>query len=257
MQLQQRRLLLLAVPDCVHAELPQHQRPLLCEILEARKVGPQIRPTVEVDVVGKEIRLLGKKILRRGKIGVGGQRPRILVFHQPHEGVQKRLHPLRPVPANQVRGNLVVHVVAEDRGMTGLALRRPANARPDLLPHRPIVQKENPPLPRHRHHHPQAVLRRRVEEPAGRRMVHAHGVEARRGDQPEVPRRLRRIAQMIIPIPERTVSHPLQKKLRVPGEEEFPPGHDPRPAQGRGLRLRLRGRQIRKQRDRGLAHSRS
>ncbi|NBR45779.1 MAG: hypothetical protein EBT68_01395 [Verrucomicrobia bacterium] len=117
------------MPDRVHAELPQHQRPLLGQVLETREVGAQVGSAVEVNVVGKKVRLLGKKVFRRRKIRVRRQRRRILILDDARQGIQERLDPLRAVPADKVRRNLVVDIVAEDGRMTGLAFgRAPAAA---------------------------------------------------------------------------------------------------------------------------------
>ena len=212
---------------------------------------------MEVDVVGKKIRFARNQILRRRKVGVGGQRPGVLVFDDSDQGIQKRLHPLRPVPAHQIGRNFVVDVVPQDGRMAGVRLGGPPHASPDLPTNRPVVQKQNPPLPRHRHHHPQAVFRRLIQKPAGRRMVDTHGVEARRRDQPEIPGGLGGGAKMVLPLPERAVGHALQEKFGVSGKEKLTPRRHAGSAQGRRPDFRLRSRLVRKKRNGGGVHSRS
>ena len=257
MQFEQIRLLLLGMPDGVHAELPQHQGAVFGEILQTRQVSPEVRPAVEVDIVGKKIRLFGKKIFRGRKVGIGSQRPGILVLHNANQGIKKQFHPLRPVPADQIRRNFVVHVVTQNGRMPGVGLRGTPDAGSDFSPNRPVIEKKNPPLPRDRHHHPQAMLRRLVEKPAGRRVVHPHGVKTRRGNQPEIPGRFGGISQVIVAVPERPVGHALQEKLGVAGKKKLPPGRHPRSAQGGGSDPRLRRRGLREKRNRDGAHSRS
>ena len=190
---------------------------------------------MQVHIVRKKIGLFGQQVFRGGKVCISRQRPLVLVFDDPHQGVEEPLHPLRPIPPDQIGGDFVVDVVAQSRGMAGSPFGRTANTGPDFPADGSVVEKKHPPLPGDGHHHPQSVFPRHIEEPGRGRMVNPEHVEPCRRHQTEIPPGFLRRAQVILAIPERPVGDSLDEKLVFPAKKEFPAHLDARPAQSGGV----------------------
>ena len=70
-------LALLALADRVDAELGEHQRLVLGEVLQPREVAAEVGLAVQVDVEGDEVEEVGEvEVLGRREVGVADQRAR-------------------------------------------------------------------------------------------------------------------------------------------------------------------------------------
>src|ERR1700693_1812718 len=79
------RLLFLRMANCVHTELPQNERTLAGEILQAQKVMFEIALVVEVDVEAEKIDVLRQQIFGRRKSRVGKENTGIFRASDPNK----------------------------------------------------------------------------------------------------------------------------------------------------------------------------
>src|SRR5215510_11186782 len=112
--------------------------------------------------------------------------------------------------------------------MSGVGLDGSANIFGDLLTRGSFTEKLDVFFPRESHQNPHAGGSATVEEPARRRMINSHNVDARLAHQRQIGIHLFRPANVIaIPIRfEGTVRDTFNEKLPVSLEEELRSGSD-------------------------------
>ena len=134
-------LLVLALADRVHAEFAKDQRLVLREILQPREILFKIALPLEIDVVGNEIDVARQQVFRRRIAGKTVERAGVGRAGDADEFLDKLDDPLRAEPPHDGKGNLVAHVVAEDRLMPRVFRHARADRLLDLPPDFRVVQK--------------------------------------------------------------------------------------------------------------------
>ena len=221
-------LLVLAFANRVHAEFPEDQRLVLREVLQPGEVLFKIALPLEIDVVGDEIDIARKQKFRRRITGETEERPRIGRAGDADEFLDKLDDVLRPEPAHDGKGDLVPHVVTEDRLVPRVLRHARADRLLDLPADFSVVQKLDVLRPRDRNEHPQPELPREIEEPPRRHVINAQEIDPHLRHQREIAPRLFRIAHKI---PrrirrERPIGHALDEPLPRALEKELRPHAD-------------------------------
>lgn len=114
MPLKKRGLFLDAVTEGVHAELAEHERSVAHDVLQAEEILAERFAVVEVNVERGKVEEGQVKIFRRREVGVRDETGGIVLLADIRQFGNEALDPLRAVPADNVRRDLVAHAVAED-----------------------------------------------------------------------------------------------------------------------------------------------
>ena len=240
-----------ALAQRVDAELGQHERLVLGDVLEPREVAAEVDLAVEVDVEGDEVDEVGHvEVLGGRKVGVAHQRGGRALLHLVAQRAQEVAHAIGSVPAHDVGRHLVADEEAEERGMVAAGLARGAHGAADLRHQGLVVEEADVLRPRDGDQHAQPVLGGAVEEPARRHGEGAEAVHAELRHEPEVglQRRLVGKGKAVPGDPERPVGDAAQVELVVAHEEELAPDG------GRRVVERRSGGALRQRAQHGLRH---
>jgi hypothetical protein len=184
--LEDGRLLVLAVAAAVEADLRHHERLVAGLVVQAREVGLERVPVLEVDVEGVEVDERELEVLRRREVDVGDQPAGVLVLRRAVQALEEPLRAPAPVPAGDRSGDLVADRVRQDRRVAGDAADLLADALLDGARRRAVVEERDVLLPRQAGHDEQPVLGGLVEEPPRWRRVGPDRVDAGLAHRPEV-----------------------------------------------------------------------
>ena len=186
------RLLRFALRSRVHAKLADHQRFVAREVVQPREIARVIFAALQIHIHREEIgvprhQILGGRIRR-----VAHEQLRSLGAGQRDQFFQRGTHPLRPHPAHERFFDLIADQQRRHAGERGQKTRRLHHRAPHRLPDRRIAQKIHVLRPRHAADEAQAVLLRRREHRRSREFMHAHRIEAQRGNPREIRVHIRR-----------------------------------------------------------------
>jgi hypothetical protein len=213
----------LAVAHAVEPDLGQHQRSIAGEVLEPGEVGLQPVAILEVDVEAVEVEERQLQVLGGGIVDVRDQRAGILLADERAQSLDVALDAAGADPAHDRRRDLVRDREREQR--------RVAEARPRGGDERVLVltapatfaDVADGALATEADEQPEPVLERKVQQPARRRRVRAHGIEAvaRHEREIAVDGGRRRVLVAVGIGPERAVGDAAHVELLDASEQEL------------------------------------
>src|SRR5260370_31743915 len=110
----QLRLMGLAFTNRIHSRLAQHQRPIVGRRKQMGKVAPIINLAMEIDVEANHIEEIEIEIFRRRVIRKRKEAVRIAIPADLVKFAQELIDRARPVPAHDIRSNLVADAIGEN-----------------------------------------------------------------------------------------------------------------------------------------------
>ncbi len=133
--------------------------------MQAIEIAAKIRLAVEVDVESEKVGEVRLEVLGRGEVGVAHERLGIDalgdVDQVPQEGADAR----RPVPADDVRRDLVADEIPRQRRMSHARVDRFGDGAPDVLRQLRGVEEADVLGPRDTGQHAQPSFRGKIEQP--------------------------------------------------------------------------------------------
>ena len=211
------------MPDGVHAEFAQDQRTLAGEILQPQQVTLEIALVVQVNIETAEVGVLRQEIFRWRIRGIGKERLRINCAANPNQFLYKFNHATRAEPACHGAGDFVPNEVTENCRMPRVRLNGCANVLRNLFAERSFTQELDMFFPGQRHQHAHPSSSATIQEPAGRRMINSHHIQASPPHESQIDIDLLRPAKIIsfgIRL-ERSVRNAFDKKLPVAVGKKF------------------------------------
>ena len=222
---QRARLYRFPVAQAVEPDLAHDQRALAGEVVQASEVGLEILPPLQVDVEAHEVQERELEILGGGVIHVGDEPAGIFGLDRAIRPLQVAFDAAPAEPARDRSRNLVAEGVAQQRRVPGALAGHRADQDLDLA-HAPlpIDQEAHVLLGGESHHDPKPVPLGNVEqEPRGRRVGNAHGVEAARRHPGEIA--LDHVSPLVLATDgvggERPVGHAAHVELFGAGKQEL------------------------------------
>ena len=212
------------MPDRVHAEFAEHERPIFREILQAEQVLFEVALVVQVNVETVEIDVLREEIFRRRITRVGKENVRIDLAPDPNEMLDKFRHPAHAEPAHhrgrRFRSRPDNRRSPDDRHSRPPPLR---TDRDDRIA-RAFLRKELDMLrPRQRDQDAHPGSRAAIEKPERRDVINANDVDPELAHLGEIALRLIGWPK-IVPVRvrfERPVGDAFDEELAVAFEEKF------------------------------------
>ena len=138
---------------------------------------------MQIDVETKEIEVLRAQKFGRWKIAERAKAIRVDHLGRHREFVDELRHTVRSAPAHHVRRDFVHHADGKQGRVPFAGSRGFADGGERLVATRFGIEEARTAIPGHIHQHEQVVLGREVQEPPGRRMVHAQHVGLHLADQ--------------------------------------------------------------------------
>ena len=146
--------------------------------MQAGEVSFKVSLRLEIHVEANQVQERQVQIFGRGIVGVAEKPLRVFCFGDPVKRLDETLHPARPVPAHDGRGDLVGDDVSEDRGMARAGADLGAYQFLDLTGNTLVVEKARALFHLQPDHDAKALPLGKVEQPARRHVVGADGVHA-------------------------------------------------------------------------------
>ena len=220
---QHLRLLLLGMPNRIHAEFTKDERLVVGQILKARQIAIEIILPVQVDIECHEVAVLRQEILGGRIAGVGEKRARVFLAADVDQLLDEFRNLPRTQPAHHGRRDFIADQITKDGRMPCVFAHPVANRLLRLVADFRVVEKLQMLSPWNRDQRPNPPRCAQIQEPARRHIVNAHKVHARLdhhveilgsrlGSPKVVTLRIRR---------ERPIGHPLDEKLFIPLEEKL------------------------------------
>ena len=156
--LQGRGLFLRPVPQAVHPDLREQDRPIVAQAVQPREVVLERLGRFQVHVEGREIKERQPEIFRRRIVHVRHEGVRILILRDPVQALDELLDAAPPVPSDDGRGDFVADAVAEDRRVSRARADPPPDPVLDLPDLARLVQEGHMFSPVQPDHDSQAVF---------------------------------------------------------------------------------------------------
>ena len=171
-------LFLLRIPDGVHAEFAENQRPFLRQILQPQQVTFEVPLIVQVNVETAKIDVLREKIFGWRIRGVGKKRSGVNCPPHPNQFLDKFHHPARAKPAHHGAGNFVSNKISENRRVARISTHSCTHCFSNLTARFSLGQKLDMLRPWQCNEHTHAATCATIEKPSRWNMIDPHHVEA-------------------------------------------------------------------------------
>src|SRR5260370_29263592 len=164
-------LSLFSMTATVQANLCQHQRSLIGEVLKAGEIAVQTFLFLQINIEANKIEKWQFEVLSRRIVDVSEKRRGIFCLCRSIEFFQKALDAPRAIPAHNRGRNLVANRVTQDGWVTGGYSHAGAQTIQNRLYLLPAIEERNMLLPRQTNHHAPSTLLRQIQKPARRHRI--------------------------------------------------------------------------------------
>ena len=151
-------LLLLGMPDRIHAEFTKDERLVVGEILKTRQVAVEIILPMQVDIECHEVAVLRQEILGGRIAGVGEKRARVLLAADVDQLLDEFRNLPRAQPSHHRRRDFIADQITEDCRMPCVFSHPVANRLLRLVADFRVIEKFEMLRPWNRNEGPNAPL---------------------------------------------------------------------------------------------------